>query len=101
MTSKKRKLDIDPDDLINEAKKLFQENSPNIQIRPFKRYLTDEQYQTIHIRKSEEDEFREIYGRILCSHENCRHKSFKSRVSFYEYHSENERFLARNFEFRN
>ena len=77
---KKRKLDIDPDDLVNDAKKLFEEESSNIQLKPFKRYLTEEKYQTIHIRKTEDEEFREIFGRVLCDHENCRHKSFKNRV---------------------
>ena len=79
--SKKRKLDIDRDELMKKAKKFFEEKSENLATKPFTKYFEDEKFCSIHIRDSEADSFREIFGRILCEHPNCRNKSFKSRVS--------------------
>ena len=80
--SKKRKLDFDPTELVYDARKLFKEKSPNIELRPYTKYFADQKYKTIHIRKDENQSFTEIFGRILCDHEKCRPKAFQDRVSF-------------------
>ena len=64
-----------------KAKKFFEEKSENLATKPFTKYFEDEKFCSIHIRDSEADSFREIFGRILCEHPNCRNKPFKSRVS--------------------
>ena len=79
--SKKRKLELDRDELVREAAKLNNEKSSNLVVKDFKKYFSEESFKTIHVRSSENENYKEIYGRILCDHEMCRHKSFKARVS--------------------
>ena len=78
--SKKRKLELDRDELVKEAAKFHTEKSSNLVVKDFKKYFSEENFKTIHVRSSENENFKEIYGRILCDHQLCRHKSFKSRV---------------------
>ena len=79
--SKKRKLESDHDELLNQAQKLYEEKSSNITTKPFTKFLAEENFKTIHIRSSEIDSFKEIHGRVLCENDSCKHKAFKNRVS--------------------
>ena len=77
--SKKRKLETDTDDLVKKASQFHDARSENFITKPYKKFA-DEKFHTMHIRESDDQSFREIFGRILCCHDLCRHKPFKQRV---------------------
>ena len=61
--SKKRKLDFDPDELIKKAKKLHEEKSENLVTKPFSKFLSEENFNTLHIKEPGETQFKEVFGR--------------------------------------
>lgn len=78
--SKRRRVGESPAEFKSRVSKLIDENSPEVELRNFTKFMPEAKFQEIWVLT--DGELRESIGYLHCSHQACRGKKTRDKVIF-------------------